>query len=120
MRPFAFKLFCLVSLAVVASSACKARDIHAEAAQLKSQLARDLPVGSSRDDVEQWLDQRGIEHGFVQRDNSIHSIIRQVSKNTYTDKGFTFDIVGDIQIIFRLDDRESLRQVEVKPIFTGP
>jgi hypothetical protein len=120
MKHTAFQLFWLVSLVVLACSACKAEDIHVEAARVKAQLTHDLAVGSSRNAIEHWLDRRGIEHSFDQNDNSIYSMIREASRNKYTYKDFTFNIVGDIQIIFRLDEKESLHGIEVKPIFTGP
>jgi hypothetical protein len=114
------KLIWLILILGITYGACHAEDIQAQAARVKVQLAHDLPVGASRSDIEHWLDQHGIEYSFDQKDNSIHSIIREASRSKYTYQDFTFDIVGDIQMIFRLNAQGLLYRIEVKPIFTGP
>ena len=88
-------------------------------AKVEKDICEHLPSGTSRARVENFLDQRGIQHSFVERSRfgPEHSpeefaMIRDSSRHGWYN--------GNIQIVFEFDSQENLASYSVKEIFTGP
>jgi hypothetical protein len=82
-------------------------------------VSQNLPRGSSRADVEKFLDQRGIQHSYIAKSNfpdERNSIVAfATSKN---DHGVVKN--SGIQMKFKFDSDQRLVSSESKEIFTGP
>jgi hypothetical protein len=82
-------------------------------------INQSLPKGSSRSEIEKFLDQRGIEHSYVEKSNfpeeanSVIALVRAKDKNGIVKK------VG-IQLKFKFDVDQRLVSFESKEVFTGP
>ena len=73
-------------LVLVVASANSCGDKSGRAIELERSLAADLPLGTSRVEVEKYLDKRGIDHGF----GGVHPIIND---------GQVYDVVvGSIDV----------------------
>lgn len=78
-----------------------------------------LPPGSSRAAVTSYLDQRGIQHSFIDQSKETPAynhtelaMIRGASRVQL--------VTADIQIIFKFDEHDRLLSHSVREIFTGP
>lgn len=93
--------------------------VTTDVARVEADIREHLPTGSSRADVESYLDQRGIPHSYVDELKGVPefshtetAMIREASR--------TWLFRGDIQILFKFDDQGKLIKRSVKEIFTGP
>ena len=91
-----------------------------DVATVEKDIREHLPIGSSRSDVDSFLDKRGIGHSYVGRldvspENShMETAIIRDSSQSYL-------VTGDIQIEFKFDATDSkLVSYTVREIFTGP
>jgi hypothetical protein len=72
-----------------------------------------LPQGMSLAEIDKYLTENHVEHGFYKSTNQIFAAIRDI-------RGGFFPVSKDAQIIITLDNSERLATIEVKPILTGP
>ncbi len=89
-------------------------------ASVDRDIREHLPTGSSRSDVETFLDQRHIEHSYVGE-------LKEIPENGHTEQAIIRDVSAngilksDIQILFKFDSTDSkLVNYTVREIFTGP
>jgi hypothetical protein len=84
----------------------------------KDLVTRKLPMGSSRTEVEKFLDERGISHSFISKShfpeevNSIVALVKSKGENTIVKK--------DVQMKFKFNADQRLVSSECREIFTGP
>lgn len=81
-------------------------------------LNQNLPRGSSRTDVENFLDQHGIQHSYISKSSFVgetNSIVALV--NNKDNHGF---IRSGVQMKFKFDAGQRLMASECKEVFTGP
>lgn len=82
-------------------------------------INRSLPLGSTRADVERFLDQRHIDHSYVDQSkfsdegNSEIALIRSNDKDGIVRK-------AGVQLKFRFNTDGRLQSFESKEVFTGP
>jgi hypothetical protein len=112
----------VVTIAACGKPESKVDVMTAEA--LKADISKAVPMGSSADDVIQFLENRKIEHsplvdqanmkhmGFDPNVQTISAIIRNVER-----KGL---VSGDLAISFRFDRAQKLSDFDVKSVYTGP
>lgn len=94
---------------------------------VERQVDEVLPVGSTRQDIEAWLTQHGIEHSFSDipflrsvtptapdgdYSGFVQGIIRQVGRTSLVD--------GSIQLLFVLDKDGRLKERRITWLGTGP
>jgi hypothetical protein len=79
---------------------------------LQVELRHDLPVGTTREQIDLCLTQRNIGHSYSASDNTIYGLIPDVKKGPLVSQS--------IQIIISLDAQQRLKGLEVKSIYTGP
>src|SRR5439155_13298784 len=80
---------------------------------LKESIARDLPLGSSKERIMTFLDEQHLGGGtYSSKTNAVYAIVRNVRQS--------FLIRTDIQMIFYLDAEGKLKQYTVKEVHTGP
>jgi hypothetical protein len=91
----------------------------ADIAQVEKDIREHLPIGTSRTDVEAFLDQKGMPHSYTgestQFPEYLHTeaaMIRGTSRSWL--------IRGDTQILFKFDNQDRLIDYKVQEIFTGP
>jgi hypothetical protein len=122
MRKFLWIAFAIVASAVfIASMIYRARRVEArvDISKVEKDLSDHLRVGDSRAAVEAYLDQHGIQHSYVEQskgapeyDHTEFAMIRGASR--------TWLVRGDIQIVFKFDDKDELVHYSAREIFTGP
>ena len=83
---------------------------------LKDLIARELPVGSSRERVmafvkEQHLGEAGGEGWYSSKSNAVHGIVRNVKRSF-------LGLRTDIQLIFYLDTEGNLKSYTVHEVHT--
>jgi hypothetical protein len=93
--------------------------VTTDLASVEAEIRQHLPTGSSRADVESYLDQRGISHAYVDElkeapelSHTETAMIREASRSWL--------VRGDIQVVFEFDGHGKLIKHSVKEIFTGP
>jgi hypothetical protein len=93
--------------------------VTTDVARVEADIREHLPMGSSRADVESYLDQRGISHSYVaelkeapELNHTETAMIRESSR--------TWLVRGDIQILFKFDGHGKLIKHSAKEILTGP
>jgi hypothetical protein len=79
---------------------------------LQVELRHDLPVGTTREQIDLYLTQRKIGHSYSASDNTIYGLIPDVKKGPLSSQS--------IQVIISLDAQQRLKGLEVKSIYTGP
>lgn len=87
-------------------------------AKVEKDIRDHLPIGASRAEVAAYLDQRGIQHSYVEE--SQQPEYRHTEMAMIRESSRTWIIRGDIQIFFRFDEDGKLTSYSVKEIFTGP
>lgn len=88
-------------------------------AQIEKDIREHLPVGTSKTEVEAYLDQRGVPHSYTaeskgnpEYQHTEAALIRGTSR--------TWLVRGDTQILFKFDSQDRLIDYKVQEIFTGP
>ena len=82
-------------------------------------VSEHLPVGSSRAEVESFLDQRRIPHSYVDESKGAPEYSR-TEMAMIRGASQSWLIRGDIQILFKFDEHGKLLKHSVSAIFTGP
>lgn len=115
----AIVLILIVALAAGVIQRTRQVQVTTDAARVEADVREHLPAGSSRAEVASFLDQRGIQHSYVDDSKSAPeynhtemAMIRGASRSWL--------IRGDIQILFKFDDQGRLIKHTVQPIFAGP
>lgn len=125
MRKIHWVMLAVVALSVLGSLAAalihKADrvEIRIDVAKVEKDIRDHLPVGTPRAQIESYLNQRRIEHSYVERspgsreyDRTEIAIIRDASQSWL--------VRGDIQLLFKFDEQGKLTNYSVQQIFTGP
>jgi hypothetical protein len=89
-------------------------------AQVESEIGHNISVGSSRTQVDSYLDQKKIPHSFygdanykgTEYYNSEVALVPKTASSEF--------VTTDIQIIFRFDPNMKLVSHEVHEVYTGP
>jgi hypothetical protein len=111
----------VVLIGLVAGMVYKARRAKTtvDVASVEKDIRDHLSVGTFRVEVESYLNQRGIQHSYVEEPKGAPeysrtelAMIREASPTRL--------MRGDIQIIFKFDDQDRLLRYSVKEILTGP
>lgn len=87
--------------------------------QVEKDIREHLPTGTSRTEVEAFLDDRGVPHSYIaeskgspEHQHTEMAMIRGTSR--------TWLVRGDTQILFEFDNQDRLIDYKVREIFTGP
>lgn len=80
--------------------------------RIEQKLKIDLPVGTSFQDVQSYLQRERIEHSWLEKDQMFMAILRDIEKN--------WPVTESAQIYIRMDANKRVRSVEVESVFTGP
>ena len=82
--------------------------------KLADTIRRENPIGSRVDQVESFLKKNKIyyEHSESQGRDIIRGIVRNVSKQNL--------VRTDLQLTFEFDDRNQLKDLDIKELLTGP
>ena len=86
--------------------------------EVRKQLERVTPVGSSRTAVESYLDSQSIQHSYT--DDSKFSNERRVELALIRSTSRSQLVRGDIQVRFQFDEFGRLLNYSVREVFTGP
>jgi len=87
--------------------------------QWKDLVKQSLPTGSSRTDVEKFLDQHSVKHDYIatshfpEEKNSIVAFVRSNDDSSVVRK-------AGVQMKFRFDTDQRLISFECREMFTGP
>jgi hypothetical protein len=88
-------------------------------AQVERDIREHLPIGTSRTEVEAYLDQKRLPHWytaeskqFPEYEHTEAAMIRGTSRSWL--------VRGDTQILFKFDNQDRLIEYKVQEIFTGP
>jgi hypothetical protein len=94
-----------------AAARSKFGQIRAEA--LEHEVRSALPIGSSLDAVEMFLQRRGLEFSFEKSSKTVYAIARDT-------KGSSFIIIESLGFQFHFDDDLKLTSIDSKVKLTGP
>lgn len=108
----------VIAVTVIAVAACSAVWVHGLSKkkvsltdqQAREILDRELPLGTSRSKVKEFLEHKGWSHS--DEGSKTYALVRDASH--------TFIVRTDIQIRFLFDSEEKLVSYEIKDLFTGP
>lgn len=88
-------------------------------AQVEKDIREHLPAGTSRTEVEAYLDLKGVPHSytaeskeFPEYQHTEAAMIRGTSR--------TWLVRGDTQILFKFDSQDRLIDYKMQEIFAGP
>jgi hypothetical protein len=91
----------------------------ADIAHFEKDIREHLPTGTSRTEVEAFLDQKAMPHSytaeskqFPEYEHTEAAMIRGTSRSWL--------VRGDTQILFKFDNQDRLIEYKVQEIFTGP
>lgn len=112
-------LIILTGLAVIMIDTMRQPKGTTDIAQIERDIREHLPVGTSRTEVEAFLDQKAMLHSctgeskqFPEYEHTEAAMIRGTSR--------TWLVRGDTQILFKFDNKDRLIDYKVQEIFTGP
>ena len=111
---------CLGLALIVLLTSCSKfkKDEDLSAQQWNDLIRQNIPPGSSRADVEKFLDQRGIGHSYIAKShfpdeaNSIVAFVRSKDEGIVKKAG--------VQLKFKFDADQRLVSSEGRDMFTGP
>jgi hypothetical protein len=115
----AFSMFVLIALACVPIYRMRRVRTTITVQQVQDQIRQNLVIGSTRNQVEAYLEAQRIPHSYVNQSPAGPEYSR-IESALIADSSSTRLVRGDIQIVFRFDDHDKLTQYTVKEIFTGP
>jgi hypothetical protein len=72
---------------------------------VEQMVQKEIPIGSSRQEVEAFLKQNNIEHSWIEDDLVFYAIIRNTC--------IAFPYTQNISMRFYMDDEQKLREVEI-------
>ena len=122
MQPRGAVLVSMISMVslflfVLACNRPKKDDLTAQ--QWTDLINQHLPTGSSRENVEKFLDQHHVEHSYITKSNfpgEVNSIVAFARSN---DDHVVVKKSG-VQLKFKLDEGQRLVSFECREMFTGP
>jgi hypothetical protein len=86
--------------------------IGPSAEQLRADAARELPIGSSRDQVVAFAKNHGMEQStFLERERMINAIKRSVSRGLFSETS--------VAVQFYFDEKNTLQRISVNEASTG-
>jgi hypothetical protein len=91
----------------------------ADIAQVERDIREHLPIGTSRTEVEAYLDQKRLPHWYTAES-------KQFPEYQHTETAMiggtsrTWLVRGDTQILFKFNNQDRLIDYKVREIFTGP
>ena len=97
--------------AVFMFSGCK-DDANKKVLTMAKSIKKDLSVGLSIEEVKSYLDRSGIEYSYEEKTKSFTCIKRNVSS-----KG---SVSTSLSIEIQMDEQGALKDLKVKPVYTGP
>ncbi len=80
--------------------------------ELRSAIARELPVGATRAQVEAFLDARHISHSYMETERTVFASTQEERVNAFT--------LRAVYMQFHFDDARKMRDYSIKEVFTGP
>ena len=80
--------------------------------KFKETLLLELPVGASKDVIEQYLNMNNIEHSYVKEDHMFYAILPKIGR---------YRIIYDASLLIRIhvSDLEILTSIEFEMEYTG-
>ena len=79
----------------------------------KQSMRNDLPIGSSREDIENYLKRNKIRYGYYERDKTYHAGIPNIGR-------WRIIYTAHLSIYLRLDDAEErLKQIDFDVQYSG-
>jgi hypothetical protein len=88
-------------------------------ASVEEDIRQHISIGTSRRDVEAYLDQKGVPHSYTDESKEFpeyrHTEGAMIPETTRSPL-----VKADIQILFRFDNRDALVDYKLQEIFTGP
>jgi hypothetical protein len=88
-------------------------------AQVERDIREHLPVGTSRTEVEAYLDQKEVPHSYT-RESKEFPEYQHIEAAMIRGTSRTWLVRGDTQILFKFDNQDRLIDYKVQEIFTGP
>lgn len=121
-----FKRYAVVALAVIVVLGALATvfnqktkyRVRVTATQVEEDIRAHLPIGSSREEVEAYLDRNQFPHTYV--GNSPYEACGNCEVALVRDTAHSWLIRTDIQIYFKFDRAQKLASYSVQEINTGP
>lgn len=89
------------------------------AAAVEKDIREHLPLGTSRSEVEAYLDQKGLGHSYIDESTEFPDY-RHTEMAMVRETSRTWLVRGDLQILFKFDSQERLIDFKFQEIFTGP
>jgi len=77
-----------------------------------TQIRTDLPVGTSLEKVDSYLDQHQIEHIYYRHSHQITATIHNIQRDAL--------VREDLYLVFSFDEYKGLRDILAKPAYTQP
>lgn len=110
-----------VTAALVAALIYRTRRVKAatDAVKIEKDIRDHLPLGASRAKVVAYLDERGIQHSYIDESKQAPEY-RHTEMAMVRGASRTWLIRGDVQILFKFDESGNLANYSVREIFTGP
>ena len=127
MKKLTLLAFALVMLIVVLGVALvrgfiyrtRGVQVKVDVAKVEKDVREHLPIGTSRADVESFLNERRIQHSFVERSwPGPEPSPKELA--LIPDSSSSWLTRGSIQLVFDFDNHDKLVRYSVKEIFTGP
>lgn len=105
-------LHTLTWLVLLGMAGCSVPAGDNQRAALSQEIERDLPLGSTLDQVEAYLQTKQLGYTYVERENRVYALVADVQR--------TGIVTKSLQIILTMDELRRLQRVEVKSVYTGP
>ena len=89
--------------------------------EINQDVQTNIRAGMTRSEVESFLTQRGIEHSYlsgIDTGGNLNMTRSEVGMVRGRPHGYGFR--SDIQLMFRFDESEKLKEYSVQEVFTGP
>jgi hypothetical protein len=86
---------------------------HRDNASMEQTLQESFPLGKTKDQIEEILTKKKIEHSYAAKENAFFAIIRNTG-------GSNWPARENIQLVIYLDDEKRVKDVRVSNAFTGP
>ena len=88
--------------------------------EIKQDVQSNIRAGMTRPEVKSFLTQRGIEHSYFSGiDETGNPNMTRSEVGMVRGKPNAIGFRGDVQLIFRFDESEKLREYSVKEVVTG-
>jgi len=88
-------------------------------ASVEKDFRQHISIGTSRRDVEAYLDQKGVPHSYTDESKEFPQY-RHTEGAMIRETPRSWLVKSDIQILFRFDNRDVLTDYKLREIFKGP